>query len=73
MFSYAAELIPSDVEINISTVVIVVVSLITIIAVAVSKFILLCKELAIASYCISRNIGEHYIWRFAQKMLLVGF
>ena len=24
-------------------------------------------------YRISRNIGEHYIWRFAQKVLLAGF
>ena len=24
-------------------------------------------------YHISSNIGEHYIWRFAQKMLLAGF
>ena len=24
-------------------------------------------------YRISKNIGEHYIWRFAQKMLLAGF
>ena len=24
-------------------------------------------------YHISRNIGKHYIWRFAQKTLLVGF
>ena len=22
---------------------------------------------------ISRNIGEHYIWQFAQKTLLAGF
>ena len=25
------------------------------------------------TYCISRNIGEHYIWQFAQKTLFVGF
>ena len=25
------------------------------------------------SYHISRIIGEHYIWRFAQKTLLAGF
>ena len=28
---------------------------------------------AYATYRISRNIGEHYIWWFAQKLLLVGF
>ena len=27
----------------------------------------------IMDYHISRNIGEHYIWRFAQKMLLLRF
>ena len=26
-----------------------------------------------STYHISRNIGEHYIWWFAQKMLLAGF
>ena len=27
----------------------------------------------IFKYRISRNIDEHYIWRFAQKTLLAGF
>ena len=33
----------------------------------------LIKEVTSIKYHISRNIGEHYIWRFAQKTLLAGF